>query len=151
MSQFDEPVYSPRLRMHQGRKEIFDPVRNKYVALTPEEHVRQHFIHYLITEKKIPCSLLAVEASLKYNSLVKRCDIVVYGTSGKPLLIIECKAPSVEVGGEVFQQVAMYNFSLKVRYLVVTNGNRTFACEVDHETGAVKFLDDIPEYEAMNI
>jgi type I site-specific restriction endonuclease len=104
-----------------------------------------------MTEKKVPASLLAVESSIKYNMLSKRCDIVVYGTKGRPLLIVECKAPSVEVGGAVFQQVAMYNFSLKVRYLVVTNGNRTFACEVDHETGAVKFLEDIPDYEVMNI
>lgn len=133
---------------HEGSQSfIFDSVRKRYVALTPEEWVRQHWLRYLIEEKKYPRSLIAVEMSLKLNTLSKRCDIVVYGNNGSPQLIVECKAVSVRILQNVFDQVARYNLSLKVKYLVVSNGKETFCCEIDFEKQSFIFLEELPGRE----
>jgi hypothetical protein len=150
MNKQEEPVFELQKRKIEGREEVFDPVRKKYVALTPEEWVRQYFLQYLIGLKNFPPSLLAVETSIKYNKLSKRCDIVAFSRKGKPLLIVECKAPEVEIDQDVFQQIAMYNFTLKVRYLVVTNGSTSYICLVDHETGVISFLQELPDFDTMN-
>ena len=139
-----------RTRINNGREEIFDPVRKKFVALTPEEGVRQYFIRFLVDRKNVPVSLVAVETAIKYNRLAKRCDIVIYRRDGKPALIVECKAPDIEITEDVFQQIAMYNFSLKVRYLVITNGKATYACYIDYEKGTLSYLQDVPDFETMN-
>ena len=138
-----------RIRNKREKQEIFDSVRKKFVALTPEEWVRQHFIHYLTDHRNVPHSLIAVETSLHYHRLKKRSDIVVYGKNGAPCLIVECKAPEVTVTQAVFDQVAMYNMALKVPYLAVTNGMVHFACHIDHDKGKIVFLKEIPEYEEM--
>ena len=138
-----------RIRNRKEKQEVFDSVRKKFVALTQEEWVRQHFIHYLTDHRNVPRSLIAVEASLNYHRLKKRSDIVVYGKDGSPCLIVECKAPEVAVTQAVFDQVAMYNMSLKVPYLAVTNGMVHFACHIDHDKGKIVFLKEIPEYEEM--
>jgi hypothetical protein len=144
------PAYEPRIREQVlGKPEIFDPVRRKFVRLTPEEWVRQHFLNYLIAHKGYPASLIAVEASLKYNRLVKRSDILVYGPDGKPLLVVECKAPEVEITQAVFDQVAMYNMSLLVGFVVVSNGLEHFACRINHENNSYSFLKEIPDYGAL--
>jgi type I site-specific restriction-modification system R (restriction) subunit len=139
-----------RTRMNMGKQEVFDPVRKKYVTLTAEEGVRQNFIRFLVSRKNVPASLLAVETSIRYNRLSKRCDIVVFSRNGKPVLIVECKAREIKIDQLVFQQVAMYNFTLKVKYLVVTNGSETFTCMVDHEKGSFQFLDEVPDFEELN-
>ncbi len=145
------PAYEPRIReQNSGKPEIFDRVRKKFVRLTPEEWVRQHFLNYLTAHKGYPASLIAVEAALKYNRLVKRSDILVYGPGGKPLLVVECKAPEVEVSQAVFDQVAMYNMSLLVGFVVVTNGLEHFACKISHENKSYTFLKEIPDYETLN-
>ncbi len=143
------PDAALRIRNKGEKQEVFDSVRKKFVALTPEEWVRQHFIHYLADHRNVPRSLIAVEASLHYNRLKKRSDIVVYGKDGAPCLIVECKAPEVMVTQAVFDQVAMYNMALKVPFLAVTNGMVHFACYIDHGSGKIIFLKEIPEYEQM--
>lgn len=128
---------------------LFDPVRRKWVALTPEEWVRQHFINHLVHDLGCPASLIAVERALTLNGLAKRADIVVHAPTGVPLLLVECKAPGVPLSQAVFEQAARYNSVFKVRYLIVTNGLEHFACSVDHVTGSIVFLDTLPDHPAM--
>ncbi len=149
MQTLNLPDTALRIRNKGEKQEVFDSVRKKFVALTPEEWVRQHFIHYLADHRNVPRSLIAVEASLRYHRLKKRSDIVVYGKDGSPCLIVECKAPEVTVTQAVFDQVAMYNMALKVPYLAVTNGMVHFACYIDHGSGKINFLKEIPVFEEM--
>lgn len=149
MQALNLPGAELRIRNKNEKQEVFDCVRKKFVALTPEEWVRQHFVHYLIHQRNVPASLIGVEAALHYHRLKKRSDIVVYGQEGKPCLIVECKAPDVTMTQAVFDQVAMYNMTLKVPFLAVTNGLVHFACHIDQDSGKVVFLKEIPEFGAM--
>jgi hypothetical protein len=143
------PPAELKLRSTEGRTEVWDSIRRKYIILTPEEWVRQHFVHFLIHEKKVPASLIAIEVSLKYNRMARRCDILVYNRQGKPLLIVECKAPEVKISENAFRQIAMYNMTLKVPYLVVTNGMNQYCCIIDHEKKKFSFLQEMPEYDLL--
>ena len=125
---------------------IFDVVRKKYLLLTPEEWVRQNFIHYLNKEKKYPLVLMGVEQMVKYNSLKTRADIVMYNTEGKANIIVECKAPDVKITQDTFNQIAKYNSQLKVKYLLVTNGMNHYCCKMDYESNRITFLEEIPSY-----
>jgi hypothetical protein len=149
MQTLNLPVAELRIRTNGDKQEVFDSVRKLFVALTPEEWVRQHFIHYLAVHRNVPRSLIAVEASLRVNRLKKRSDIVVYGKEGNPCLIVECKAPEVAVTQAVFDQVAIYNMALKVPFLAVTNGLVHFACHIDHASGTILFLKEIPVYKDL--
>lgn len=144
------PEYLFKIREDAGgnvqSSEIFDKVRRKYVALTPEEWVRQHLIHYLISEKKFPASLMAVETKLKVNNLLKRSDLVVYNNSLKPMLIAECKAPSVKITQKTFDQAARYNLTLNVKYFILTNGLQTYTCTMNHELKKYDFLKEIGQW-----
>lgn len=140
-----------QIREDKGKPRVWDEVRKKYVALTPEEWVRQHFIHYLTGEKQYPLSLISVESGLIFNRRKKRTDIVVFSKTGKPAMVIECKAPEVAVSEEVFQQAAMYNMTLRVPFLVVTNGIDHYACRIDHESRSYSFLKEIPSYPEINM
>ena len=128
---------------------VFDPVRRRRVALTPEEWVRQHVINYLLHDLGCPASLMGVEAGLVLNGMAKRADIVVYDRSASPVLLVECKAPGVPLAQATFEQVALYNLVPKVRYLLVTNGNSHYCCVVDHQRGGVEFLPTLPPFDAM--
>ena len=150
MERLNLPEYQFKISSTDGRTQIFDGVRKKYVTLTPEEWVRQHFIEYLVHEKEVPRSLIAVEMSLKYHKLNKRSDIVVYSKSGAPALIVECKAPHIKINQNVFDQIARYNLALQVPYLVVTNGMEHFCCLIDREVRNYRFLDFLPDYEQIN-
>lgn len=143
------PPYQHRLLSREGRTFIFDDFRKRYVSLTPEEWVRQHFLHWLTSGKGYPAGLIAVEAPLKYNRLAKRADAIVYGRTGTPLMIIECKSPQVMITQDVFDQIARYNFSFKVSYLAVTNGIEHFCCRMDAEKKSWAFLTDFPDYERL--
>jgi hypothetical protein len=143
------PIAELRIRDNLGKQEVFDNIRKKYVVLTPEEWVRQHFIHYLAIDRNVPRSLIVVEASLQYHRMKKRCDILVYRRDGAPCLIVECKSTEVPVTQAIFDQVAMYNRELKVPYLAVTNGMVHFACHIDHASGKIVFLKEIPVYDQM--
>lgn len=143
------PKYSFKTKVDGGILKIFDPIRRKYIVLTPEEWVRQNFVQFLITEKKFPSSLLALEFRLSLNTLKKRSDIVVFNREAQPVLMVECKAPEVKITQEVFDQIARYNMSVNVNYLVVTNGLNHYCCILDHEKKGYLFLKDIPFFEEL--
>lgn len=147
MQKLNFPDYQFKIKEENKRTQIFDTVRKKYVALTPEEWVRQHIITFLINEKKFPASLIAVEVSFNRGSKKQRGDIVIYTNDGKPRMIIECKAPEVKITQDVFFQIARYNAPLKMNYLVVTNGINHFCCKMDYENGEHIFIKDIPCYD----
>lgn len=126
---------------------IFDKLRKKYMVLTPEEWVRQHFVHFLIDEKKYPISLIAIEKQLTVNNLKKRSDILVFNSDGHPEIIVECKAPSIKITQDTFDQIARYNLKLKATFLVVTNGLEHFYCKMDLENETYIFLKEIPDYK----
>lgn len=128
---------------------IFCSLRKKYVALTPEEWVRQHFAEYLFREKGFPKSLCIHEHCISLNATKKRCDTVLFSPSGQPLLIVEYKAPSVPVSQQVFDQIARYNIKLRVRYLIVSNGLQHYCCRVNYDRMTCDFLPDIPTYSEL--
>lgn len=129
--------------------QIFDPVRRKNVALTPEEWVRQHLIQYLNESLAYPLSLLSIEKSLTLNGMTKRYDLVAHGDTGFPALLAECKAPDVNITQDTFEQIARYNLILKVEWLVVTNGLETYCARVDLDARSVKFIPQIPRYDEI--
>lgn len=146
MQPLNFPAYDFKIKTSDKVTQIFDIVRRKYVALTPEEWVRQHFIHYLVNEKKFPRTLLAVEMNIVMNKLKKRCDIVGYDKTAKPILIVECKAPKVKISQAAFDQIARYNIALKVKYLAVSNGMNHYACEINFDQNDYRFLKELPEF-----
>ena len=123
---------------------VFDPLRKKYVALTPEEYVRQHFIAWMTDKFGYPASLMGNEVSLKLNDTRRRCDTVVFRSDGSPSVIIEYKAPTVAITQSVFDQIARYNMVLHSRYLIVSNGMRHYCCEMDYDNNSYAFVPEIP-------
>ena len=140
------PKYDFKVKSEEGKKQIFDSVRKQFVALTPEEWVRQHFIHFLHQEKGFPLTLMGVEYPLQYNGMNKRADIICFQKEGKPMLLVECKSANVSISQKVFDQIARYNFDLRVPYLVVTNGLEHFCCEINYEENSYRFLEEIPAF-----
>lgn len=140
------PSYPTKIIDKNGKLSIFDEIRKKYVNLSPEEWVRQHFIHFLINEKGYPKSLISNEITIRLNKTVKRCDTVLYDRGLGPLMIVEYKAPDVEIDQKVFDQIYRYNIVFKVPYLIVSNGLTHYCCKIDYETQQVNFLNDIPLY-----
>ncbi len=128
------------------RTQIFDAFRNKFVALTPEEWVRQHMLHYLNEHLQYPKNLLGVEVSLKLNKLSKRADIVVYTADLTPWMLVECKAAEVEITQAVFDQAARYNITMCVPFLVVTNGIRLLAARINFKENKVEMLQSMPNF-----
>ena len=143
------PKYAVKVIRREGKPFIWDPIRKKFVALTPEEWVRQHFVNYLMTGKGYPAGLLANEVTVKLNGTSKRCDTVVYDSYLSPLAIVEYKAPHIEITHNVFDQIVRYNMVLHVRYLIVSNGLRHFCCKVNYEERTYDFLEDIPPYQML--
>jgi type I site-specific restriction endonuclease len=143
------PQYEFRIRKTGEKQQIFDLVRKRFVALTPEEWVRQHVLNQLAVEKSVPLSLIGVEVNLKLNSLVKRADAVVYARTGKPLMLVECKAPGVAISQQVFDQAARYDMVFHVNFLLITNGLSHYCCKFNHEEHTYSFLPDIPSYNEM--
>ena len=117
------------------------------MVLTPEEWVRQHFVQYLIQEKKYPVSLIAIEKQLTINNLKKRSDILIFSPKGNPSIIVECKAPNIKITQDTFDQIARYNLKLNAKYLIVTNGLEHFYCQMDFENKTYIFLEEIPNYK----
>ena len=140
------PTFDTKIRKKPDGLEIFDPLRRKYVSMTPEEWVRQHFVHYLISEKGYPASLMANEAMIRLNSLTKRCDTVVYDNNLQPVVICEFKKPDVKITQQVFDQVMRYNIVLKVKYLIVSNGMSHYCCRMNYGEMKFDYLREIPEY-----
>jgi len=150
MQSLNLPVFPFKVADQEGKKMIFDSFRKKYVALTPEEWVRQHFLAWLHFHKGYPVGLIAVEVSLLYNNLKKRADAIIYGKNGQALMMVECKAPEVRITQDVFDQIARYNFSFGVRYLAVTNGIDHYCCIRTDNGQQWTFLDEIPSYDKLS-
>jgi predicted type IV restriction endonuclease len=145
MYKLNLPEYNPVLRKEDGKVWIFDMIRKKYIVLTPEEWVRQHFVHYLIYHLNYPKSLFRIEGSLTYNKLQKRSDIVIHDRDGKPWMLVECKAPNIKLTQKAFNQVAVYNMTIGARYVAVTNGMMQF-CFKPTEKGEANHLTSFPEF-----
>jgi hypothetical protein len=143
------PPYEIRLSERGGHRLIYDHLRRKYVALTPEEWVRQHFVHFLTAHKGYPQSLLANEVELRLGDKSLRCDTLLYTSSMQPRMIIEYKAPTITLQQKTFDQIAVYNLLLKVDYLVVSNGLQHFCCRMDYERNTYEFLKEIPDYQSL--
>ena len=138
-----------KIKKEKDRLFIFDIIRKRYIALTPEEWVRQHFVSYLISYKGYPLGLIGNEISLRLNGQNRRCDTVIYDIYGSPLMIIEYKAPHITLNQEVFNQVIRYNIALKVKYLVVSNGINHYCCVMDYDNMCPHFLKEIPDYNEL--
>ncbi len=156
-------------KRENGKQLIFCPIRKKFLVLQPEELVRQLLLVYLMEEKKYPKSKIAVEKSLKINELEHRFDILVYDKNNQPFLLVECKAPEInieksfswmnvladstiakkeiKINRNPFEQAAQYNFQLQVPYLLITNGISTFLSKMDYENQSSEFLTEIPSAE----
>ena len=147
MDTLNLPEAELKVTTRAGKPYVFDILRRKHVSLTPEEWVRQQFVHYLIDQKGYPAECIGNEVSITLNGTKKRCDSVVYGQNAQPLMIIEYKAPSVEITQQVFEQISRYNIRLRVRWLVVSNGLQHYCCQIDYTEGTYKFVDDIPSYK----
>ncbi|WP_445756136.1 type I restriction enzyme HsdR N-terminal domain-containing protein [Polaribacter sp.] len=146
MIKLNLPTYSFKLKSKENKTLIFDKFRKKYVLLTPEEWVRQHVASFLLEEKKYPVSLISIEKQFLVNNLKKRTDIIIFNASGNPEIMVECKAPTVKITQETFDQIARYNLKIKANYLFVTNGLDHFYCQIDFENETYIFLKEIPKY-----
>jgi len=146
MHKLNLPSYQFKIKSSENKQLIFDRIRKKYVVLTPEEWVRQNFIEYLIFEKNYPISIIAVEKQLIINGLNKRFDILIFNTDGSSKIIVECKAPSVKITQDTFDQIARYNLKLNADFLIVTNGLTHFSCVLDTVNKQYIFLKEVPPY-----
>jgi hypothetical protein len=138
------PAFPFRLKQEDDKEIIFDEIRKQWVRLTPEEWVRQNFLHYLVTEKKYPASLIAVEKEIKLYDLTKRCDIVVYDQQSKPWMLVECKSMDEPLNEKVAMQILRYHQALPVKFLIITNGTYTYG--FGKEQAALIALTELPAY-----
>jgi hypothetical protein len=146
MYQLNLPTFEYKLKKADGKVWIFDGIRKKYIVLTPEEWVRQHFIHYLINELKYPRTLLKVEGGLVYNQLAKRSDIVVFDRDGNPWMLVECKSPDLKLTDSTVRQASVYNSTLRSKYITVTNGLMHFCAEINWVEGKTIMRTSLPAY-----
>ena len=138
-----------RTEEREGKTYVFDPLRKRMVLLTPEEEVRQKMLYLLVEHLKVPAGLMAVEYSMKVNGLDKRADAVVFGTEGSPLMVVECKAPSVEITQAVLDQALRYHSVLQPRYLLLSNGTVTYCFKTEGQT--LQSLDHLPDFNEMKV
>lgn len=138
------------VKKHGGKLLIFDPIRQKFLVQNDEEVVRQLILRFLETDLGWPKELLAVEKMLVVNERRKRFDILCYGRGGEPILLVECKAPKIEISFATFEQISSYNITLKVPYLLVTNGISTYCCKIDHESETFEFLTQVPSFAKLS-
>ena len=149
MNQLNLPPCELKTKHIKGKPRVLDILRNKFIALTPEEWVRQHFIHYLINYKGYPSALLANEIELQVGKKKLRCDSVLYSRQLQPRMIIEYKAPTIPITQKTFNQIFAYNTLLHADYLVVSNGMSHYCCKIDYEKKSYEFLKDLPEYKDL--
>ena len=149
MFRLNLPQYEIKIGEKDGKRTIFDFLRRKYVALTPEEWVRQHFVHYLVEHKGYPAGLMGNEVELAVGEKRLRCDTVLYNKVALPQMIIEYKAPTIRLQQKTFDQISAYNLLLKVDYLIVSNGLQHVCCRMDYDNQKFCFLDDIPDYQNL--
>ena len=149
MQPLNLPDHGVKLRHDADGDRVWDPLRKKWLVCTPEEWVRQHVLNHLLHDLGCPASLTSLEHTISLNGLTKRADIVVHGRDGKPLLLVECKAPYVKVDQKVFEQASRYNLVFRVPFLMVTNGLTHYCCRLDLANGTVDFLAKVPMYRVM--
>ena len=147
--QLNLPEYEINVAEKDGKQQIFDFLRRKFVAMTPEEWVRQHFVHFLVEHKGYPKGLLVNETELRIGDKRLRCDTVLYNKNMQPQMIIEYKAPQIQIQQKTFDQIAVYNLLLHADYLVISNGMQHYCCQMDYENRSYRFLTEIPEYDAI--
>ena len=138
------PTYTFRFKSNENKRMVFDPIRKKFVVLTPEEWVRQHVLQYLIQQKGYSPSLINVEKQLLLNGTQKRYDVVVFNPNGSIFLIVECKAPSIGITQDTFDQIARYNLVTQAQYLMVSNGLEHYFCQMDYQAEQYIFLKELP-------
>ena len=143
------PPYPFKISDDNGQLILFDEIRKKHIVITPEEWVRQHFVQYLINQKKYPKTLIKLEGGLRLHGMAKRTDIVVFNNTGDKILMIECKAPAVAIDQKVFDQIARYNMTHKIALLAVSNGLQHYYCRIDFEKQAYKFIPELPAYDEL--
>lgn len=145
------PPFGAKIRRRaDGREEIYDPLRRRYICLTPEEWVRQHFCHYLTHHLSYPAGLLANEVTLCIRGVSRRCDSVLYDRNGgRPRLIVEYKAPDVPITQEVFNQISSYNSVLRADYLIVSNGMEHYVLHVDYAARRAEYLPAVPHFDQL--
>ena len=149
MYELNLPTPVLRLAGTAEKPTVFDILRRKYVTLTPEEWVRQHFVHYLIEHKNFPQELLANEVALQVGDKTLRADSVLYGRDLHPRVIVEYKAPTVAITQKVFDQITIYNFLMRVYYLIVSNGLNHYCCKMDYDNQKYLFIEEIPDYKNL--
>ncbi|MBN1158719.1 MAG: type I restriction enzyme HsdR N-terminal domain-containing protein [Bacteroidales bacterium] len=150
MEPLNLPTYSFSIKEDGDKKYIFDEIRRRYVSLSPEEWVRQHIIKFLSVEKHFPRALMSIEKGFRRNRVGQRYDLLIYDRSGEPVMIVECKAPVVEIAQRTFDQATRYNEMYGARYLLITNGRKHYCCKIDMTTKSYEFLRDIPEYGELS-
>ena len=140
------PEYTFRFKSMENRLYIFDIIRKKFILLLPEEWVRQHAIHYLVFTKGYPKSLINVEKKINLNGVTKRYDIAVFNSDGSIRILVECKAPEIQIDQDTFDQIARYNMCLDASLLWVTNGLLHLYCILDKKHEKYSFLKEIPDF-----
>lgn len=146
MSELNLPYYPLRTKYVDDRLYVFDDWRSKYVPLTPEEEVRQRFLHYLVEHMGYPKGRIATEQMVVVNGMRKRADAVIYNAQSQPHIIIEFKAPEVQLNQKVFDQVAIYCRELGVEYFILSNGLKHYACHINHDNKRYDFMNNLPAY-----
>jgi len=149
MRKLNLPEYDFRYREEGEDRYVMDVFRKRYVMFTPEEEVRQRFARYLVEEKGYPSSLIMTEYALKLNKMTRRCDILVHKPAGQPAVLVECKAPEVNVNQAVFDQITRYNIVFKVKYLMISNGLKHYCCYVNFENQKISFMNEILNYSNL--
>ena len=145
------PAMRLRLVREGSLTKVWDSLRKKFVAFTPEENVRQHFVNWLSNWMHYPASLMNNEVSISLNGMTRRCDTIVFNRDGKPLMIIEYKSPDVEITQKTFDQIVRYNMVLRAKYLVVSNGIRHFCCIINYKDESYNFIPTIPDWHRIAI
>ena len=147
MEKLNFPEFNVLIKNKENKSYIFDPIRKKWLFLTPEEWVRVHCIFYLVEIKKYPASLMRIEKELSLYDTKKRFDILVAGSNLKPLILVECKAPPVKINQKTFDQIIRYNLELKCPYLMVTNGLNHYFCNMNLKKNKISFIKELPNYK----
>jgi hypothetical protein len=150
MEPLNLPTYLFRIKEDRGKKYIFDEIRRRFVQLTPEEWVRQHVVNYLVRVRNFPLQLISIEKGFSNNRRKLRYDLLVFDRKGEPLMIVECKAPDVEINQHVFDQAGRYNNKYNAAYMLITNGIKHYCCLINKLNRQYRFLQDIPDFNEMN-
>ncbi len=145
------PAYAAKIQQDGTKSYIFDELRKKQLVLTPEEWVRQHWVHHLIHAKRYPRSLIKLEGGLKLNDMPRRSDLVVFDTNGNKILLAEFKAPSIKITQAAFEQIARYNTVHRIPFLLVSNGLQHYYCRIDFERSSFEFLADLPDFGSPSV